>query len=188
MAELFPVAELRDRYGIGKQAELNRRKHLGIQPFKVEGTYYITGQQLKILDALDDWLTKQGGKMADFDPDKMVDSLESSGRLTRPDSVDSTLTNYQEATLIESEELDQTSSDWYKLLQALAEKLQPARSPIENWRDLEEACEKGWLLTTQQVQELTGAKPKGNQWQRGAFIFTKAGKIGNQVAWLVEKL
>lgn len=188
MAELFPVADLRERYGIGKQAELNRRKHLGIKPFKIEGTYYITGQQLKTLDALDHWLTEQGGKMADFDPNPTVDSLESSGGLTRPDSVNSTPIEYQEAQVIDSEEVEQTSPDWYELLQALAENLQPARSPIQNWRELEEACEKGWLLTTKQVQELAGAKPKGYQWQRGTFIFTKAGKIGNQAAWLVEKL
>jgi hypothetical protein len=187
MANLFPVADLRDRYSIGKQAELNRRKHLGIKPFKIEGTYYITEQQLKTLDALDHWLTEQGGKMADFDPNTTVDSLESSGGLTRPDSIDSTPTEYQEATLIEKEEPEAISPDWYGVLKELADNLQPARSPIQNWRELEEACEKGWLLTTKQVQELAGAKPKGSQWQRGSFIFTRAGKIGNQGAWLVEK-
>jgi hypothetical protein len=108
-------------------------------------------------------------------------------RITRPDPVDPTPTNYQEATLIDKEEAESISPDWYELLNELADK-QPARSPIQNWRELEEACEKGWFLTTKQVQELAGAKPRGNQWRRGAFVFTKAGKIGNQAAWLVEKI
>jgi len=180
MAEVYPVSQLRDRYGIGKQADINRRKHLGIKPTKIEGSYYITENELKTLDALDQWL-RDGGKMKDFDEGQAV---ESSGGLTRPDSVDVTETDYQEATLIENE----TEPQWGPLIQMLAEKLQPPRSPIQNWRELEEASEKGWLLTTKQVQELAGAKPKGNQWQRGAFLFTKAGKIGREAAWQVKKV
>ena len=187
MAEIFPVARLRDRYGIGKQAELNRRKHLGIKPFKVEGNYYITEQQLKKLDALDHWVSQQGGKMADFDPQTMVDLLESSGVLTKPDTVDSTPTEYQEATIIESEP-SKPEPEWDSLIESLAEKIQPARSPLQNWRELEEACQRGWLLTTKQVYELVGSKPEGRTWQRGAFIFTKSGKIGYQTAWSVEKI
>lgn len=188
MAELFPLANLRDRYRIGKQAEINRRKHLGVKPIKVEGTYYITEEQLKVLDALDHWLVQQGGKMADFDPNLAVDSLESSGQLTRPDTLDSRPMEAQEATLIDGSEVSPAGNpEWGPLIELLAEKIQPPQSPLQNWRELEEACEKGWLLTTKQVHELAGAKPKGKQWHRGAFIFTKAGKIGNQLAWLVEK-
>jgi len=180
MAEIYPVAQLRGRYGIGKQAEINRRKHLGISPKKIEGIYYITEEELNTLDALDQWL-EQGGKMKDFDESQAV---ESSGGLARPDSVDLDQPDYQEATIIESEE---QQPEWGPLIEMLAEKLQPARSPIQNWRELEEASEKGWLLTTSQVHELAGAKPYGSKWYRGAFIFTKAGKIGREVAWLVEK-
>ena len=184
MTQLFPVANLRDRYGIGKQAEINRRKHLNIKPTKVDGTFYVTENQLKLLDALHHWLTKEGRRMADFDPDSMVDSLEPSGGLTKSSSTEATPPDYQEATLIETQELN---PEWGPLIELLAEKLSPARSPIQNWRELEEACEKGWLLTTKQVHELAGSKPHGKEWERGAFIFSRAGKIGNQVAWQVDK-
>ena len=193
MAALFPLANLRDRYGIGKQADINRRKHLGVKPIKVEGTYYITEEQLKVLDRLDYWLVQQGGKMADFDPNLAVDSLESSGQLTRPDTLDSRPMETQKATLIESSEIESSevssagNPEWGPLIELLAEKIQPPRSPIQNWRELEEACEKGWLLTTKQVHELAGTKPHGSQWERGSFIFIKAGKIGSQLAWQVEK-
>ncbi|PSO56894.1 MAG: hypothetical protein BRC35_08265 [Cyanobacteria bacterium QH_10_48_56] len=65
MAELFPVNELRSRYGIGKQADINRRKHLGIKPIKVEGNYYVTKEQLDRLDALHQYLQQNpGAKMS----------------------------------------------------------------------------------------------------------------------------
>jgi hypothetical protein len=65
MAELFPVNELRSSYGIGKQADINRRKHLGIKPIKVEGNYYVTKEQLDRLDALHQYLQQNpGAKMS----------------------------------------------------------------------------------------------------------------------------
>lgn len=181
---LYPVANLKERYGIGKQAEINRRKHLGLKATKVEGTYYVTQSQLDLLDSLDRWLTQEGGKMKDFDPSLAV---ESSDKLTRLDSEDSLPVEYQEATLIDRKE-EESKSEWSPLIEILAEKLSPAGSPLENWRELEEASEKGWLLTSKQVHQLAGAKPHGSKWQRGSFVFTKAGKIGREVAWLVEKM
>jgi hypothetical protein len=180
---LYPVANLKERYGIGKQAEINRRKHLGIKPSKVEGTYYVTQSQLDLLDSLDQWLTQKGGKMKDFDPSLAVESTD---KPTRLDSEDIPATDYQEATLIEREE--EAKPEWDLLLEMLAEKLSPPRSLLENWRELEEASEKGWLLTSKQVHKLAGAKPHGSKWQRGSFVFTKAGKIGRETAWLVEKM
>jgi hypothetical protein len=34
------------------------------------------------------------------------------------------------------------------------------------------------ILSTSEVQALTGAKPKGEEWARGAFLFVGEGKIG----------
>lgn len=62
MESLYPVAQLKQRYGIGKQAEINRRKHLGIQPVKVQGVNYITQEQLDLLDSLDRYLKETGEK------------------------------------------------------------------------------------------------------------------------------
>ncbi|WP_246140454.1 hypothetical protein [Euhalothece natronophila] len=147
----------------------------------------MTEQQLKLLDALDHWITNQGGKMADFDSSLAVDSLDSTSghdRLARSKNQELV---YQEASLIENTEETENQPNWEDLIRLLADQLQPARSPLQNWRELEEACEKGWLLTTQQVYELVGSKPHGATWERGAFIFTKAGKIGREIAWEIEK-
>ena len=185
MKSLYPVSQLRERYGIGKQAEINRRKHLGIKPTKIEGVYYVNQEQLDLLDSLDRYLKETGGKMSDFDPSLAVDSLDSTDGLTTLDPVESTPVKYQEATLIDSKQIN---SEWEPLIEILAKKLQPIQSPLKNWRELEEACSNGWLLTTKQVQALAGVKPQGAQWVRGSFLFTKAGKIGNQTAWSVQKV
>jgi hypothetical protein len=67
----------------------------------------------------------------------------------------------------------------------------PSRSPLWYMGELERAEAQGWLLTTAEVQQLIGVKPspsKGtSSYQRGSFIFTKAGKIGGQTAWQVTK-
>ena len=67
MKDFFPVAELKERYGIGKQADINRRKHLGIVPQKVDGKYVVGEAQLSLLDRLDEFLKgSPKAKMTDF--------------------------------------------------------------------------------------------------------------------------
>ena len=67
----------------------------------------------------------------------------------------------------------------------------PTRSPLWYMSELEQAEVQGWMLTTAEIQQLIGVKPtvaKGvSTYQRGSFIFTKAGKIGTQTAWKVTK-
>jgi len=38
------------------------------------------------------------------------------------------------------------------------------------------------------VKSLLGVKASGNEWIRGAFKFTKVGKIGTQSGWKVNKI
>ncbi len=176
MPDLFPVSDLRQRYGIGKQAEINRRKHLGITPTKVEGAYYITGQQVDLLDSLHQFLKSPGAKMADFTPP------DSTTGLSRLDLMDA------EAVLLDRPEGEEDKpSDWLVFVEAIARAIQPP-NPIAHWEKLKWAADEGVLLSTKEVQQLTGAKPgTGKVWQRGSFTFTREGKIGNQVAWRVSQ-
>ena len=66
--ELFPVSKLKLRYGIPTHLEVKRRNYLEIKPLKIKSKCFVTEEQLRILDALDDWIVKQGRKMEDFDP------------------------------------------------------------------------------------------------------------------------
>lgn len=65
MEQLYPITHLKQRYNIGKQAEINRRKFLKITPNKINGQSYITEEELKKLDELDAHL-KAGNSMESF--------------------------------------------------------------------------------------------------------------------------
>ncbi|PAX56144.1 hypothetical protein CK510_10570 [Brunnivagina elsteri CCALA 953] len=56
---------------------------------------------------------------------------------------------------------------------------------------LERAQSANWLLTSEEIEQLIGVKPKceaGKEiFQRGCWIFTKVGKMGLQTAWKVSK-
>ncbi|PSN17480.1 hypothetical protein C7271_17510 [filamentous cyanobacterium CCP5] len=78
-------------------------------------------------------------------------------------------------------------------LQDLAHALADTRSPHPLWYldVLEQACTRGWQLTTEEVEQLIGVKPhceKGEMvYQRGSWRFTKVGRLGVQTAWQVSK-
>lgn len=62
------------------------------------------------------------------------------------------------------------------------------KSSLWNWRELEQAASKRWLLTTKQVQELTGAIPDKIPWRCGSFTFRQAKTIiAGEQTWLVRK-
>ena len=66
-----------------------------------------------------------------------------------------------------------------------------ASSPIAYMEALERAASENWLLTTEEVEQLIGVRPKCHgtetSYQRGIWIFVKIGKIGSQIAWRVTK-
>ena len=170
----FPVAALPDRFSTSKQTVYTRMEALGIAPFKQGKRAYIHLDQLRQLDALHEHLAA-GGHLQDFGEHLMVNT-------SLLEEVDSS-----------NQAIDKTDAPLTRLVNA-AESLTgalmdlAAADPIENWRRLQEAAEQGWLLTTSQVRELTGAKPHGPSWQRGSFVFRKRGKIGREAAWSVERV
>ncbi|MFM7470292.1 MAG: hypothetical protein ACKO5P_02110 [Nodosilinea sp.] len=68
----------------------------------------------------------------------------------------------------------------------------PANSnPLWYMEVLEQAFTGGWILTSEEVQQLIGVKPactRGeDRFYRGCWVFVKAGKLGAQTAWQVQK-
>ena len=196
MTNLFPVKDLQDRYQIGMQAEINRRSHLGITTIKVDGSSYITQKDLELLDALDNFLKTPGAKMADFNKGDLVksDSLTMDAQLEIIPNSNELLTQEYIPGLMES------TPETLKILiretvqstvSALVEVINPS-NPIAHWEKLKIAADEGFWLTSKEVKQLTGTKPVlrsgETTWQRGCFTFQKAGKIGGQTAWKVEKI
>ena len=168
----FPVAALPDRFSTSKQTVYTRMEALGISPIKQGKRAYIHLDQLHQLDALHDHLAA-GGHLQDFSTSAIethpVEKLDVSNQAVS--NTDAPLTR-----LVNAAE---------SLTGALMDIASP--DPISNWRRLQEATENGWLLTTSQVRELTGAKPHGQSWRRGSFVFRKRGKIGREASWSVER-
>ena len=168
----FPVAALPDRFSTSKQTVYTRMEALGISPFKQGKRAYIHLDRLRQLDALHDHLAA-GGHLQDF----AMTAIE-----THPvEGVD--VSNYSRSNT--DAPLTRLVNAAESLTGALMDVASP--DPISNLRRLQEAADNGWLLTTSQVRELTGAKPHGPSWRRGSFEFRKRGKIGREAAWGVER-
>ncbi|AGF53455.1 sll5028 (plasmid) [Synechocystis sp. PCC 6803] len=71
---------------------------------------------------------------------------------------------------------------------ALIQLMESRRSPLDNLRDLEDAVSYGWLLTTTQIEKLLGVKPRGEQFDRQGFLFTRQGKAGREAQWSITKI
>ncbi len=183
MKEFFPVAKLKERYGIGKQADINRRKHLGIVPQKIDGVYVISKEQLGMLDGLDQFLkSTPKAKMTDF-PVEPTGTSVPSGRAV----MDATLVDDNESSLVhQQEEEEEPPADLVQLVETIAHSISPP-NPISHWEKLQWLVDNEIIISTAEVQALVGTKPKGDRWTRGSFTFEKAGKLGTQLGWKVSK-
>ncbi len=185
--DYFPVADLKQRYGIGKQAEINRRKHLGMVPQKVDGVYVIDEEQLGLLDRLDEFLSsKPGVKMTDF-TDGYTGSTGTNGASVsgRPAVMDATLVESSSDLVVQEEEEEPTNI--VELVETIARAITPP-NPIAHWEKLAWLADNQIIVSTSEVQALVGTKPKGDRWSRGSFTFERSGKLGTQVAWKVLKI
>ncbi len=174
----FPVADLKQRYGIGKQADLNRRKHLGIVPKKVEGVYVIDDDQLGLMDRLNEFLkSTPQAKMSDFD---------SSSGSTGHTVLEATLVEESGSSDLAVQEEVEEETDLVVLVESIARAITPP-NPISHWEKLQWLVDNEIIISTTEVQQLVGTKPKGDRWTRGSFVFEKTGKLGTQSGWRVYK-
>lgn len=78
-----------------------------------------------------------------------------------------------------------------KLSETLAASAQPPLAPLWYMEVLEHARAGSWVLTSSEIQQLIGVHPTcpkdGDSFQRGCWVFVKAGKLGSQMGWRVRK-
>ena len=164
--ETYPISELQQRYGLtSRQSVYDRMKALAIEPI-ARGK--LSSEQLDKLDKLDKHL-KSGGTLSDF---------ESSHTEIMPAAIEPAA-----ATAI-----NQERENFLELIEAIARHIAATRDPLQHYTALERAIASGWILSTAEVKALIGVKPTGDRFQRGSFIFIRAGKIGAQAAWRVAKI
>ncbi|NEN94518.1 MAG: hypothetical protein F6K50_02935 [Moorea sp. SIO3I7] len=192
----IPVKDLQTRYNIGRTALYERIKHANIKPSKEGTRSFISGEQLKELDRLNDYLMT-GRTFEDFEPllteeftedSQETISLDSSPNSSPNSSPDVHRTGSWEAEREALEVLIDAIASGIE--RANINKMQPL-SPIEYMHQLKIAAQEQWLLTTSEVRELIKVKPhtrKGEDtYRRGSWLFVKSGKIGRETAWRVEQ-
>ena len=170
----YKISELQNRYSLGsKQSVYDRMKALQILPLK-RGE--ISSDSLDKLDKLNEFMKNNPGKKIwEFPRDAESTSSLSTKQLDKStrqlDKSTGQLDNFNETL---------------QLVEAIARHF-ANQDPLAKYKALEYAANHMMLLPTCKISELTGAKPRKNQFQRGIFIFTKTeNKIGRETAWQVQ--
>lgn len=199
------IPGLLERYQLRTRRQLNAR----LQALEVNLSHDVDGEEyaspviVQALDDLHEWLAK-GGKLAAYTPLSRVMTVstpQSQGVIDVSAVADGELDpdgrdDDEDDTKAEEPPSPAPHSDpalaalLVNLSDALATRspLAPETSPLQVWRELEEACHYQWLLSTSQVRLLTGIAPSGDICEYGVFRFKRQGKIGREAAWEVWKM
>ncbi len=185
--EKYSIKDLQQKYGLKtRQSVYDWLKGVGAEVHKQGNRSFVTAEDVEKLDQLKEHLDK-GGSIKSFTP-TVTPTVYS-----EPDSTNLPTDLVQSSTDSVNSELDKVPSEYVqlelfeRLVEGIAEKITPT-NPISHWEKLDLAADKGYILTTHEVRQLVGTKPKGKEWIRGAFQFIRAGKIGNQAGWKVSRL
>ncbi len=181
----FPVSELRDRFNIGRTALYERMNTLSIKPVKQGTKSYVSGEQLQQMDALDLHI-KSGGGLADFAQPVQQTSGEQTEQLSLP--VAQSISPAQSSAMVSVIE---------GIVQSLFTRLAPQPAQVgmrlAHLRELEEAYEKKWILSTSELADLLGlsattVRGYGDQFEEAGFVFERSGtRSRGEVAWRVGK-
>ncbi|MGI8933525.1 MAG: hypothetical protein ACR2FS_05565, partial [Phormidesmis sp.] len=147
VSELYP-----DRYGVGRTKLYEFLKRLNIAPFKPEGDKrgHITLDQLSALDTYTKTLDEQGPEAAQTYADSQAAHSPQADELA---PVNASVNPSAQPALPPAMEL---------IVEAIAARLQPQAAPdiFAPQRQLKEAAEENWQLTTAQLKAILSGQPK----------------------------
>lgn len=173
-----------------------KQKGYDLEPEKQNGRNIYSADQIALMDRLDAHL-KAGHPIATF-PAVSQDSLPSS---YRTQDISSEIAVSQDRLQLSHRTQDNRSDKMAgaaSLIDAIAGKVVEiislnqaglvAPDPLANLRMLQEACDRGWLLSTSQLAPLLGVKGlNGRTIERFGFTFTRVGRNGIESAWKVGR-
>ena len=185
------VNELCDRYGIRKTL-YNRLDGLGIKLSKKSNKSYATEEQISLLDQQNEHI-KSGGTIDNFEPVEIAEVTVHNSGTQHSEIVD--ISSFESTTQLTAQHGTQEEllgdivtaiASLRASTEGLADKL-PAKNPLWYMHELEIAIANNWQLSTSQIKEMIGVKPRGETFKHGCFIFSKCGKINRESAWKVTK-
>lgn len=174
----FSIKELLERYNLQEKKTIYRwRKVAGIKEFSKDdrGRVAATLEEVEKLDKVAEHVKKPRANLSDFIP--------------------SLPTEVVKAVVPQAEFLELPSNPDFasvvKAIERIAKAIEGNKS-LDSYKWLEVASDRGWLLATSEVKKLVGVSPSTRKnsdfFSRGSWRFTKAGKIGRETAWRVEKV
>lgn len=196
VGQLTSVSELEKRYGVSKAAFYGQKGRFTRGNIKTISKYrqaHVDARTLMYLDTMDSKL-KEGYTLDRFiaeygqlnpTPEPLPQPIPQAS----PQPVDEPageIVAYRDAELV-----TEYKDELVVALESLALELSQGRSPLWRHRDLQEASDKGWLLTTSQLAAITGRSPdhtarkSTHEW--GGFVLEKTGgRQGQEFLWSVR--
>jgi DNA-binding Lrp family transcriptional regulator len=180
--DLVPLTQLTSRYGIARSNLYNRIKELKIETVKQGRKAFITVEQLELLDGLHNHLDR-GGTILGF-----LQVLKKRGyQLTTVSSLAEKPNNAEPIIVLNPLALVNT-------IETVVKRLIPqSNNRLTYLKELEEAYQNSWLLSTSEVSDLLGLTPKtianyGQEFHDAGFTFTRVGtRKGGEIAWSIDK-
>jgi DNA-binding Lrp family transcriptional regulator len=182
--DLIPISQLPSRYGIARSNLYNRLKDLQIEPIKQGKKAFVNASQLQLLDQLHVHL-QQGGITSEF--------IKQQELVTSPTGTIETTTLSRVQHSSEPMVVIQPTA-LVGVLEAVIKRLLPSsKSRLSYLRELEEAYQNGWLLSTSEIADLLGLSSStitgyGQEFSDAGFVFTRVGiRKGGEIAWAIDK-
>lgn len=173
VADKIPVSSLYpDRYGVGRSKVYEYLKALGIQTFKPDGRHsYLHWADFEALDKYAAILEREG-------EDQAAVFASQWQQHSNPSTDTSTLATTESLALPPALQL---------IIDVIVARLAPTPDdPLQPQRQLQEACDRGWHLSTSQLQRILGTRPRHESTRYG-FAFKHIGRFGRESAWRIER-
>ena len=190
--DLIPLSQLPSRYGIARSNLYTRLKDLKIESVKQGRKAFIIVASLQLLDGLHAHL-EQGGTTSEFI--KLIEQSAQNHQLVEIPNNSPSISNSLETEYSSKPTISLNPAALVGVIETVVKSLiPPSRSRLTYMRELEEAYQNQWLLSTSEVANLLGLNPKtitnyGQEFSDAGFIFERAGiRKGGEIAWSIDKL
>ena len=189
--DLIPLSQLPSRYGIARSNLYNRLKDLKIESLKQGRKAFITAAQLQLLDGLQAHL-ERGGTTPEFI--KLIEERGYNHQLVTTATAAPEVYDSVSAPHFNESTISLQPSALVGVIETVVKRLIPInRSCLTYLRELEEAYQNGWLLSTSEVADLLRLTPKtianyGWEFSDAGFVFKRAGiRKRGEIAWSIDK-
>ena len=190
--DLIPLSQLPSRYGIARSNLYTRLKDLKIESVKQGRKAFITADSLQLLDGLHAHL-EQGGNTSEFI--KLIKQQAENHQIVNLSTNSPEVSPSFETQYSSEPTISLNPSTLVGVIETVVKRLIPtSQSRLTYMRELEEAYQNQWLLSTSELSDLLGLNQKtitnyGQEFNDAGFIFERAGvRKGGEIAWSIDKV